>query len=624
MTYADDRGSTSAELQAVNRDLSGLLNVAPASLRFGAEVALADEIVVCGILGGKDVGKSTLINALAETTVSVDSAEVGRGTERPMAYVHEATQAVVMDRLRNLDGDAALDVTLHQADAIRNAVLVDLPDFDSEFAAHLETVRRVAPLLDRVLWVLTPRKIGDRAWVEMFTDVIKDPGNVHCVLNKLDELLADADPFGEVGGKDGRGGAERAEAFWQRQERWVAQSIEGAGCPHSPEHRFMVAAAFPEPGRFIKRIELLWDDPAWSRYGNDRQAVNAVARLVCDDLDRLRNCVLGPVSAEQAAGLKEANRKRERETNVARLKRHFAIERTREQLTLACDQDYHQQILNEAMGADYCEVVADGIRTRLRKDTELADDVIERRVQGWPLLRLIHWPFGWLSRVLGRRVSASSAGSQAVEIGDPFETGGRSLLDRIELMRSRVCADHASIIDRLGLDARLPTAAALEKRATGAARRLAPEFERRLLDEVHARDRRPSIIGKAFLWLILLWFPFLQPVGAGLLRMFSGEGPANITLGLYNVVSALSAVHLLAGFAVVAGVFVAILAGMYIRALRAVQRVSHAQDEQDGGSRLVDAVDEVLVTEVAAPLVEPFHGRLERLMALEARLDAMM
>jgi hypothetical protein len=67
---------------------------------------------------------------------------------------------------------------------------------------------------------------------------------------------------------------------------------------------------------------------------------------------------------------------------------------------------------------------------------------------------------------------------------------------------------------------------------------------------------------------------------------------------------------------------VAILAGMYVRALRAVRKASGEQEGEGGSLSLVEAVDEVLVSEVLLPFVSPFKDRLERLMALEKRLDA--
>lgn len=647
MTVPSCPTTTRSELEDINRELADLLHVEPVELSVGADTSLQDDLIICGILGGKDVGKSTLINALAKTEVSVDQAEVGKGTERPMAYVHEAVQDQVRDRLQSIDRRVPLDVTAHDAEAIRNVVLVDLPDFDSEFNDHLDIVRAVAPLLDRVLWVVTPRKIGDRAWVRMLHDVVKDPGNVHCVLNKVDELLADDEPFDHSdpsrGPQPARGPATAqakcrpgtaAEQFWRAQQDWMCQVVESSGCPETEDHRFLTAAAFPNTELFVERVGILWKDPNWSTYTDDRDTVAQIARLATEQLDRLRSCVHEPVSTQQGHVIKEANRKREQQANITRIGRHYDLERTAEQLAQACEPEYLQQVLNEAMGAEYIAAVEAALQARFRRDSSLADELLERRVERWPLLRLVYWPFGWLSRLLGRRVAPLSltsdpgAGSSAsgsyrqIAETDAWETGGPGtpgLAARIELMRSRVLADHAVIARRLDLESELPDAAVLHARVMSEARTLVPRLEARLIESIREADRRPSILGKAALWLVFLWFPFLQPVLAGLLEIFADGRTLQLAHGLYRIVSALSAAHLLSGFAVVVGIFVGLLAAMYARALRTVRTSKYRQDQS---SPVAEAVDEILVSQVAVPLVKPFQSRWERISAIQSRLAA--
>lgn len=617
-----DKPVATQELQAINRELAALLRMNPAELTVGADTALGDELVVCGILGGKDVGKSTLINALARRKVSVDAAEVGRGTERPMVYVHAAVQATVAHRLNAIRRDVEIDVTPHDADPIRNVVLVDLPDFDSEFHEHLRVVETIAPLLDRVLWVQTPRKIADRIWVDMFHAVIKDPRNVHCVLNKVDELLADGEPLETGGNQRLDKNGKRAEAFWRNQCDWVAHAIEQAGCPASEEHRFLVAAAFPDPDRFVEHVGRCWDDSGWESYAADRDTVGEIAQLAARDLDRLRSGVLGPVSDDQAHAIKEANRLREHQSNVDRIKRHYELDRTIDLLAHACDADYHQQVLNEAMGPEYCASVAAALKTQMRTDTELADALLDRRVEHWPLLRIVHWPLGWLSRAVGRRVSPTSRRAPDV-VGDPFDVEGRSLTDRVELLRSRVLADQAVVASQLKLDEEIPSASMLARRGSTAADRLVPQLENRLLEEAQERYHKPSILRKAALWLVLLWFPFLQPILEGGLEMYVETGAWQLAHGLYRIVSAFSATHLLAGFAVVLGVYVGVLAIMYARGLRTVRRALIEQNGSDDPTPLTDAIDELLVTEVIVPLVVPFQDRLDRLRVLQSRLGPL-
>jgi len=288
-----------SELDAINSELARHFHCEPLDLSLGADRAMADELVICGILGGKDVGKTTIINTLATTRISDDSTEVGRGTQRPLAYVHRDVADIATARLKATAAGMDVDIVTHTADPIRNAVLLDLPDFDSEFCEHLEIVRRVAPLLDRILWVQTPRKIGDRAWVEMFRRVIKDPGNVSCVLNKFDELLAD-------GGLNGQGFTRdddaTAASFWQTQTDWVTKSLASSECHFDADRMFLISAAFADRTRFVDEIARRWDDPDWSRYGDDRAGVERIADHACEEIDRLRVRLLGDADCKSVSG----------------------------------------------------------------------------------------------------------------------------------------------------------------------------------------------------------------------------------------------------------------------------------------------------------------------------------
>jgi hypothetical protein len=604
------------ELQRINRELADILHVEPVDLSLGADVAARDELVICGLLGGKDVGKSTLINALAKTEVSTDTAEAGKGTERPMAYVHEAAHADVVRRLTALDRNGTIDVTTHQADQIRNVVLVDLPDFDSDFLEHLDTVRTIAPLLDRILWVVTPRKIGDRAWVQLLPDVVKDPSNVHCVLNKVDQLLSDGELRPEQTPTP-NGNGRSADAFWEMQHRWVMQCLQATDCPDADDHRFLVAAAFAQPDAFVARVGHVWDDPEWKRYTLERKTVHQIARLASAELDRLRARVLSPVSKDEQGAVKASNRAREQHVNVDRIKDHFELNTIVSRLARACDPTYHQLVLNEAVGPDYCAAVGAAVATQLRSTESLADELLTQRVAQWPLLRLVHWPFGWVSRALGRRVGIVSRTS-ATDATDPLQTSGPTVKDRIDLIRSRVLADHAVAIRRVRAEDEFPQSEPLTKRVTSAIRSLPDRLETQLLGEALARYRRPSLFAKTGLWLILLWFPLLQPILAGTLEMIGDSGGWRTAHGLYRIVSALSAAHLLAGLAVVVVIYVAILAGMYARASRAIRR---ARDELAESSLIADAVDHIFISHVVAPIVQPINHRLERLAELQRRLE---
>jgi hypothetical protein len=613
------------ELSAINRALADLLGAEPASLAHGADAALSDELIFCGMLGGKNVGKSTLINALARETVSTDASPTGRGTERPMVYVHEQAEQTALTRLRTIDAQQRLDVTRHRADAIRHLVLVDLPDFDSEFTEHVAIVRRIAPLMDRVIWVATPRKLGDRAWVEMLNDVIKDARNVHGVLNKMDELLADGDPFEDRARRDDNtkkrielGDAERADHFRRRYDEWLADISRQAGSAYEENHRFLVAAAFTEEDRFVSHIAQRWDDPEWSRYGSDREAVRAVARRTIADLDRLRESVLSPLSEDEAQAIKSANLQRELDVSTARLRDHYDLDRTAQQLVEVCEPDYQVRLLDDAFDDQIRGALISAVEANLRRDTELADELLERRVNDWPLLRLVHWPFGWLSRALGRRVGTLTDARGFASRHDPFRGAAGSsavadeatLRERCEQVRTRLLTDFAVLTGPMRIEPELTRAEVLAERLRTRLANLPAQYETDLIERIRLADRRPAYIKRCALWLILLWFPFGQPILTGLLEMFSDPAGWRLAHGAYRIVSALSAVHLLAGFAVVAGVYIAILAAMYARALRAVR---HARDDDAESGSLAAAVEQTLHEQLIEPLLRSFHRRRERL-----------
>ncbi len=604
------------ELAAINRRLADLLNQQPAALVEGADVALCDDLVVCGVLGGKDVGKSTLINALAGTTVSVDRDEVGEGTSRPRAYIHRDAEAALHQRLRLIAEQVTVDVTFHDVAAIRSLILIDMPDFDSDFADHLRVVRQVSPLLDRIVWVMTPRKIVDRAWVEMTRSVLKDESNTYCVLNKLDELLADDFSTNALAKTGVVVNGDPAERFWASQLDWFQKHLQRAGFVAKNGRSFQLAAAFPSDSMFVKRIGALWDDPDWKRFASDRAMVTDVAKRAAGEMSRLRTVVLSPVSESQARIIKQANSSIEHEANAQLIRKHFELDRLIEQLAPVNEPAYQQQILNEAFGPDYCSAVAEGIRKSMRSDRELADEILERRVEHWPLLRLVHWPFGWLSRLIGRGL-AMRADVQPYLARNPFDVNGRSVTERVGALHSRLLSDMGTVVDRAGLNEKLPATDYLVGRVEAQVHSLVSRTESDLLYAVWPIGRRPSIFARAFLWFILLWFPIVQPLLEGGLQMYRNSGSFDLVEGAYHIVSTLSALHLGVSLLVVIGIFVAVLSLLYSGSLRKLKRL---MSKTRNDSLASQNIDECLTTEILGPMLEPFRELFVSLHEINRKL----
>lgn len=607
-----------AALHAVNEELAAQFRCPPAPLTFGADAAGADELVICGILGGKDVGKSTLINALTAARVSADESEVGRGTHRPVVYVHADAVEPVVRRLGGAAGSWPVETAPHELEALRNVALVDMPDFDSEFLEHHAIVRDLVPRLDRVLWVHTPRKIGDHAWAELIRDVFKHADNVYTVLNKVDELLGDEAADGARGGPSNENADRHAARFWEAQQSWLRQSLDSAGCPLDEHHVFLIAAAFATQDALLRRVAHCWDDAAWSRYPQDRPFVEAVATRATADLERLRAAVLAPISRQTGREIKQANRTVELAAGAARIRTHYDLDRTIAQLQWACDDDYRQRLLDDAFPNDTRDTLMESAMSGLRPDATLADELLERRVERWPLLRLVYWPFGWLARAVGRhagtRIGTPDAHTESLGAADL----GRLLSDRIALLRARLLADHGTIARKLAIDGSTPPADRVAAEIRQSLVRLPRRLDEKTVSGLASHTRAPSIFARWGLWFIFLWFPFLQPISAGALQMVAEGGTWHLAQGLYRIVTALSAAHLLAGFAVVAIVYVLILAAMYARCLRAVRA---ARAPHDALSAVDGALSELLQTQAVDPFLAPFHKRLERLNQLHRRLD---
>ncbi len=141
------------------------------------------EALYVGLLGGTGVGKSTLINGLARQEISHPS-DRRPFTDRAVVYRHEETPRGLED-LSHLvrESDA-----VHTIDAVKDLVLLDLPDFDSIESDNRSAVLEILPRLDCVIWVVSPEKYADAAFYDLIGQTLINRNNFTFVLNKADEL----------------------------------------------------------------------------------------------------------------------------------------------------------------------------------------------------------------------------------------------------------------------------------------------------------------------------------------------------------------------------------------------------------------------------------------------------
>ncbi|MCA8962168.1 MAG: 50S ribosome-binding GTPase [Planctomycetes bacterium] len=142
--------------------------------------------LVLGLLGGTGVGKSTLLNAIAGSTIS-RAGDRRPTTDRVICYRH--VDFAIPKFLR--DDDLSTPPPAHSIESLRGVTLLDLPDIDSVQTAHRERVHRVLPHLDLLVIVTSIDKYGDRLLYEELEAIPQAVQNAVIVLNAVDRIPAE-------------------------------------------------------------------------------------------------------------------------------------------------------------------------------------------------------------------------------------------------------------------------------------------------------------------------------------------------------------------------------------------------------------------------------------------------
>ena len=118
-------------------------------------VGFLGDTVVVALAGGTGSGKSSLVNALAGDEVSAPGVQRPT-TSDPVAWIPYHPEP----GLTRLLDDIGIEHRVGQDDHPWLAI-IDLPDTDSVVIDHRQTVERLLPLVDAVVWVLDPEKYQD-------------------------------------------------------------------------------------------------------------------------------------------------------------------------------------------------------------------------------------------------------------------------------------------------------------------------------------------------------------------------------------------------------------------------------------------------------------------------------
>src|SRR5260221_2711290 len=168
----------------------------PTLMEDGAPV-LADEALsdgddagfyLVGLIGGKDVGKSALVNALVGKQITAVTSH-GAGTEIVIAYAHKSQESKLRELLeREVAGQYKLLV--HEQPGLARQVLLDLPDIDSKYSSHLQVTRSMLRHMLYPIWASSVEKYADLQLQQMLAKVAEGntPANFVFCLTKADQL----------------------------------------------------------------------------------------------------------------------------------------------------------------------------------------------------------------------------------------------------------------------------------------------------------------------------------------------------------------------------------------------------------------------------------------------------
>lgn len=150
-------------------------------------IGFAGETYVIALAGGTGVGKSSLLNALAGSEVSLVRA-IRPTTSRPLAWVADADQVEVKPLLDWIGVD---DVVTHQHQALSDVAILDLPDVDSINVTHRATVDNLLPRIDALYWVVDSEKYDDERLHGYLRELSRHGDRMVFLFNKADRLDRD-------------------------------------------------------------------------------------------------------------------------------------------------------------------------------------------------------------------------------------------------------------------------------------------------------------------------------------------------------------------------------------------------------------------------------------------------
>jgi hypothetical protein len=424
-----------------------------------------EPMYLVGLIGGKDVGKSALVNALVGQEITARTSH-GPGTETVIAYAHES-QAAALESLLQAEVPGQYQILTHAIPHLQRQVLLDLPDIDSHWAHHVEITRRMLRHMLFPIWMQSIEKYADHRPRELLAAVAAGnaPRNFIFCLNKIDQIH-------------------------QREGEPAAHELAGDYAA-----RIGGQLGLPQPPR-VWRISAIHPD----RY----------------DLPALRQLVMNQKSPE-SVDLSKQWAQRQQAVSVV----NWIAAQDLEQ-RLAALQRLEQTAEEELAGRVGVSLI-DSAVPRLLQDPAyrlaLADELMQQRVARWPIVNVLHVLIGPLLSMLRLRLpleqQQSLGGADALvqthlqSLGDGQPVAGLVQSTFAYLQQS------SPQVSRLYARRKLWETLPAEQACRDLRQRLVATIERQR-SVIRSQFSPRGFMGAAVRLILtlgaLIWFPFAQPV----------------------------------------------------------------------------------------------------------------
>lgn len=523
------------------------------------------EPYLVGLIGGKEVGKSALVNALAGTSVTI-STSFGPGTEQAIAYVHASQETIIAELLQRLV-PGRFRVVSHGIAALRGLALLDLPDIDSHYRDHVQTTRAVLRHLLFPVWVGSIEKYADQHPMRLLTQVAAGnaPENFLFCLNKVDQL-----------------GDGNLEELRQDYSRRLTKTLS---LPAEPR---VYAISATHPAAF--------------------------------DLPELKTLLMRARSGEAVRESKELATRQQEKSLLTWLGTQDLPARARRLEHLRRDAE---ETLSARLGPPLLERLTPQLENDESAAMAIADLALEERVARWPLVNLVHTllsPLFLLARQMTSRHGAAPHSAQEL-IDARFRETDESVAVLVQSAFGQLRRSHPPIAD-LYAGRKLWEAPEAEAAAGDFSRRLAQTLLRRRISATEQLGDRSAWARAPLRWLLtigaIVWFPFLQPILEALMTNH-GLSVATALPGL--LVEVLGVNYLLKSAVFLCIWFIVLWLALRWNMQRRVHRLLHRWQATNAADANLNLTRTTL--EWMDGLLAPIRGAEERMRSLAQRVEGL-